>query len=94
VAIPHFDIWVPGQIIINSLSELVINIIRKSDAGTEKPVPQLIRKAVTYLFKNFRDDISLSELAEQLHVSVNYLGVLFRNSTGVPFREYLNMLRL
>lgn len=82
------------QIIINTLSELVINIIRKSDAGTEKPVPQLIQKAVTYLFKNFRDDISLSNLAEQLHVSVNYLGVLFRNSTGVPFREYLNMLRL
>lgn len=82
------------QIIINTLSELVINIIRKSDAGTEKPIPQLIQKAVTYLFKNFRDDISLSDLAGQLHVSVNYLGVLFRNSTGVPFREYLNMLRL
>ena len=82
------------QIIINTLLELVIDIIRKSDAGTEKPIPQLIQKAVTYLFKNFRDDISLSELAELLHVSVNYLGVLFRNSTGVSFREYLNILRL
>lgn len=88
------DLLFSRQIIINSLSELVINIIRKSGAGTEKPVPQLIQKAVMYLYKNFRDDISLSELAEQLHVSVNYLGVSFRNSTGVPFREYLNMLRL
>lgn len=88
------DLLFSRQIIINTLSELVIGIIRKSDVGAEKPVPQLIQKAVTYLYKNFRDDISLSELAEQLHVSVNYLGVLFRNSTGVPFREYLNMLRL
>ena len=88
------DLLFSRQIIINSLSELVINIIRKSDAGTEKPVPRLIQKAVTYLFKNFRDDISLSSIAEQLHVSVNYLGVLFRNSTGIPFREYLNMIRL
>ena len=88
------DLLFSRQIIINSLSELVISIIRKSDAGTEKPVPRLIQKAVTYLFKNFRDDISLSSIAEQLHVSVNYLGVLFRNSTGIPFREYLNMIRL
>lgn len=82
------------HIITNILSEIVINIIRKSDNGTEKPSPQLIQKAMSYLFKNFRYDISLANLAEHLHVSVNYLGVLFRKSTGISFREYLNILRL
>lgn len=82
------------HIITNILSEIVINIIRKSDNGTKKPSPQLIQKAMSYLFKNFRYDISLANLAEHLHVSVNYLGVLFRKNTGISFRKYLNILRL
>ena len=41
------------QIIANTLSELVINIIRKSDAGTETHMPQPIQEAVIYLLKHF-----------------------------------------
>ncbi|MDD6483147.1 MAG: AraC family transcriptional regulator [Clostridiales bacterium] len=82
------------QIIANTLSELVINIIRKSGTGTETHMSQPIQEAVIYLLKNFRDDISLSSLAETLHLSANYLGVLFKENTGVSFREYLNTIRL
>ena len=57
-------------------------------------MPQLIQKAVTYLFLHFRDDVSRLSVSQELHVSVNYLGALFCKSIGVSFREYLNMLRL
>lgn len=83
------------QIIINTISELVISIIRKSDVNKEKKMPQLIQQAVTYLYMHFRDDaVSLQCLSKKLNVSANYLGSLFQSTAGISFREYLNMLRL
>ncbi len=82
------------QLTESILGELVIDLIRRSDSGKEHAMPQLIQKAVTYLFLHFRDDVSLLSVSQELHVSVNYLGALFCKSIGVSFREYLNMLRL
>lgn len=83
------------QIIINTVSELVISIIRKSDVNKEKTMPRLIQQVVTYLYMHFREDtVSLQCLSKQLNVSANYLGSLFQSTTGTFFREYLNMLRL
>lgn len=85
-----------GRLIVtNTLSELIIGIIRRSNVHTEKPVPQLIQQAVSLLLMNFRDEsISLRAISERLNVSVNYLGFLFQSTMGISFREYLNMLRI
>lgn len=83
------------QIITNTLSELVISVMRKSDVNKEKTMPQLIQQAVTYLYMHFREDgISLQYLSEILNVSVNHLGYLFHSTMDISFREYLNMLRI
>lgn len=44
--------------------------------------------------ENYRSDISLSSLAENLHMNVMYLGQLFKKEIGVSFSKYLNRYRV
>lgn len=76
------------------LSELVIDLLRQSEPNQEQTMPPLVQRAVSYLILHFREELSLSLVAEKLHVSANYLGALFRDYAGGTFREYLNTLRL
>ena len=77
------------------LSELIISLIRNSPKCDEtERMPQPIQSAAQYVIKNFRDDISLKQVADYLCVSSNYLGTLFKNYLGTTFNLYLNNLRL
>lgn len=44
--------------------------------------------------QSFRSDISLTSLAEDLHMNVMYLGQLFKKEMGVSFSKYLNRYRV
>lgn len=78
----------------NLISQIVITIIRKSKTEKINTLPSMVQKAVSYLYQNYRSDISLEQLAEKLSVSPNHLGMLFKKNTGVSFNEYLNRIRL
>ncbi|MBQ7840165.1 MAG: AraC family transcriptional regulator [Lachnospiraceae bacterium] len=78
----------------NILSEIVVLMIRKCKADTDHATPQPVLQAVAYINDNFQRDLTLTELADHLSFSPNYLGQLFKNQTGRTFNEYLNTLRL
>ncbi len=75
------------------LSEIVIEIIRRSN-GCLGVSPRLSQKALEYIHLNFREELSLSMMAERLEVTPNYLGRVFARENGVSFNVYINKLRL
>ena len=53
-----------------------------------------VYRAVKFLSKNYRSQISVSDVAEAAHVSEKYLRELFKKETGKPIQVYLTDLRL
>jgi two-component system response regulator YesN len=50
--------------------------------------------AINYLHDNYPGDLTLTNVAEQVGVSPNYLSTLFSRNMGCSFVDYLNKLRI
>ncbi|WNR45438.1 AraC family transcriptional regulator [Paenibacillus roseipurpureus] len=51
-------------------------------------------KIKTFIHEHLFDDISLERVADEMNISANYLGKLFKKNTGINFTEYLTDCRL
>jgi two-component system response regulator YesN len=54
----------------------------------------LVERVVTYVARNYQYDIGISQIAEKLDVTPNYLSMLFHKKTGQPFMKYLTEIRM
>ncbi len=52
-----------------------------------------LRQILQFIDANYQDDISLSELAEQLFISKSTLSRFFKKHTGIYFADYLSRVR-
>ncbi len=75
------------------LSRIVIAILRSAKIYASRPA-SLPQRALEQIHSRFHNELSLSMLAEELGVTPNYLGRIFRMDTGVCFNTYLNRIRL
>ncbi len=75
------------------LSRLIIEILRRSEHGRLMGRP-LSKKALEYIHIHFKEELSLSMLAEKMNVTPNYMGRLFREETGESFSSYINSIRI
>lgn len=55
---------------------------------------EVIKKAIFYIHSNISKDISLKEVADQVHLSRNYFCFLFKQGIGYRFAEYINVARI
>ncbi len=53
-----------------------------------------MREILKYCSQNFTNDLSLSLLEEELHLSKYYISHLFSNRLGIRFNDYINSLRI
>lgn len=53
-----------------------------------------IAQALKYINDNFCDNISLTETAQTLHISPQYLSTIFKKNLGINFVNYVSQLRL
>ena len=53
-----------------------------------------IEKSITYLQSNIKENISLTHLAEVIHVNPSYLSALFRQETGKTFVEIKTEIKI
>lgn len=53
-----------------------------------------IKQAMRYVDEHYERDISLKDVAKQVHLNPSYLSVLFKEETQLTFREYLTRSRL
>ncbi|MCB7065420.1 AraC family transcriptional regulator [Enterocloster citroniae] len=48
-----------------------------------------VEKAISYIHDNIEQELKVSELAEYVHLSPNYLNKKFKNETGISIKEYI-----
>lgn len=55
---------------------------------------EMIRPALEFMVENYRDNISVEELAERVHLSKSYFMSCFKKAAGIGAIEYLAQLRI
>lgn len=55
---------------------------------------QLIRNALEYIHRNYDKKISLTGMADILHINPSYLSMLFKQEVGLAFTDYVNNFRV
>ena len=63
---------------------------QESEAQEERVITGITR----YLQEHLKEEISLSVLAEEFHLSAQYISQLFKNEIGVGFLVYLTSIRM
>lgn len=68
------------------IGELIRSMQNKDD--------YVIQKAKEYIHKNYRDDLTLNDVASHVFLNGNYFSTLFKQKTGTTFRNYLRNFRI
>ncbi len=81
------DLCYKLQEIVEAFSESMFNNKQIEQSG-------MIKKSINYIAKNFDKNITLNEVAKEVHLNPSYFSSIFKQSTGSSFTEYLNMVRI
>ena len=90
----------PKTILCNSgevFSDLIASATGRLSRGEEflpSPSGAIIMKAIIFLNRSFREQVSRWKLSEYLNASEDYLSRIFHKQMGIPLWEYLNRLRI
>lgn len=55
---------------------------------------ELLKKAYAYISQNYSKQITLSDVAEYVHLNPTYLSTTFKKTSGYSFKYYLNSVRI
>ena len=82
------------ELIRNSLSSLILCLVRNGNSFEGNGAEQLTRTVKLYAEQNYKNDIRLSDIAKQLNFSLTYVSVTFKRESGMTFCDYLKKIRL
>jgi len=60
----------------------------------DSPGADVIGQVVSFVDQHYMHDIGIGQIAEQLHITPNYLSTLFHKKTGATFMVYLTKTRM
>jgi AraC-like DNA-binding protein len=63
-------------------------------SSASKDIHPIIRESISYILTNPSEHITLDTLSSRFGITKTYFSHLFRDSTGVSFKQYLTSLRL
>ena len=72
----------------------LLQIPEENGKATASKDEYRMQKAIAYIHKNFKQNISAYDMAKYLSISVNYFSTLFKRKTTQNFSTYLSDLRL
>ena len=78
----------------NIAEELIVSLIRASEFDEIVSTSNLIQKAIIIINDRFMHPLTLKKVAEELYLSPNYLGLMFKNEVGCSFNTCLTMTRI
>lgn len=85
----------------SSLKELQNNLFATLNYFVERAMDSLnnkddfvIKKAKDYIKKNYHDTLTLNDVSAHIYLNPNYFSTLFKNKTGITFRQYLRDFRI
>lgn len=83
---------------LDEMKKWTLTIFRKLiemvGTNTLAPCSIHIKEAVSYIKKHYTEDISLSDVANELKIGHTYLSKQFKDELGICFVDYVNYLRL
>ena len=68
--------------------------IRCKDDREDKGETDIISRAIVMMNERFGEEISMSDIAQELNISLGYFHRAFRKRTGQTPHEYLNQMRI
>ncbi|HVJ48939.1 response regulator transcription factor [Desulfitobacterium sp.] len=69
----------------------LVSVIKKYDLHQSD---SMIRKTCQYLIDHLGDDITLELIANEVHVSKDYLGKVFKQKIGINFNDYSTKVKM
>ena len=82
---------------IDELFGILENGIRQVFSDSFSPggkKERIIRQVIQYIQDNVNTNVTLNEIAQNIYISPNYLGYLFKEEMGMTFNEYLQQYRM
>lgn len=77
----------------DTLSKYLLSIMEEL-GGDGRTYSKDISKSVVYIKEHYREDINLSDIAQHVGLSENYLSNLFKKETGENIIRYINLYRV
>ena len=72
---------------INNLLEIIIKYeLQHSDS--------LVKKTCIYVMNHLEEDITIDNVANEVYISKNYIGKLFKQKTGFSFTDYVTKVKM
>jgi len=85
------------EIIRAYIIELMVNIFRKTEGSSKKSDTSFAKQIVSYINEyienNFSSHISIRELASQVYANSDYMGRVYKKSTGLTISEMIQKVR-
>lgn len=84
-------------IILQVLARLIRHFSVKTAAvstATDKQTLERIRDVITYVEENFRDPLTLQDIADYLGLGKEYFCRFFKKNMGMSFLQYVNEVRV
>ncbi len=78
----------------NHLLEILFTFLTRNTSSEKPIVTDGIQKSLQYIFRHFRDEISLEKVAEIGGYSPNYFSSLFHREMGKCLSDFINDLRI
>lgn len=87
------------SIIVRNCIECICSIILEEYTKTgaysaDDSVDDKCQKALSYIHLNFKQKLSLEDVASHIHMTPTYFCTYFRQQTGTSFVNYINKLRV
>jgi two-component system response regulator YesN len=82
---------------IDEIEFELINMIKYMKSKleqTEDSISPVILKLLQHIETNYKYDLNLKEISENLNINSIYLGQLFQKETGILFSDYINNFRI
>jgi two-component system response regulator YesN len=80
--------------ILRYYSDLLEKWYLAGATAASSAVPDAIEQSCRYIKDHFREELTLSEMAERTNFSVSHFSTLFKKHTGSSFVNYVNGLKV
>ena len=81
------------QKIIDILNEFIKDNKKRIEESNENCTEEF-QEVVEYIDKNFKNDITLKDVADHVNFSSSYLSKLFKKEMGINFNRYITKIRI
>ena len=94
------NVYLENIINYNTVDEIEFELVRMVKymqsklEQTEESISPVILKLLQHIETNYKDDLNLKEISDNLNINSIYLGQLFQKETGTLFSDYINNFRI